>query len=161
MCVNLCITLPLFVFRQCDEFSDWAGCPDTRRSTSGYCVYFGTNLVSWQSRKQPTVSRSSTEAEYKAMAAVVSELLWISYILRDLGIPLSSAFKVHCDNISAHHIARNPVYHARTEQIEIDYHFVRDLISAGKLSLVYVPTEEQVVDLFTKGLHTSIVIVPN
>lgn len=81
--------------------ADWAGCPDSRRFTTGFCVFLGKNLLTWVSKKQPTLSRSSAEAEYKTLALTTSELLWLSYLLRDLAVPFRYPFILHCDNASA------------------------------------------------------------
>ena len=94
--------------------ADWAGCPDTRRSTSGYCVFLGSNLVSWSAKRQPTVSRSSAEAEYKGVANAVAELCWIRNLMLDLGCPITKADLVYCDNISSVYLSQNPVKHQRT-----------------------------------------------
>ncbi|XP_042939363.1 uncharacterized mitochondrial protein AtMg00810-like [Carya illinoinensis] len=101
-------TLDLYAFSD----ADWAGCPTTRRSTTGYCVFFGSNCISWSAKKQHTVSRSSSEAEYRAMAHTTAELTWISFLLRDLGIHLTSMPLLLCDNISALYMTVNPVFHA-------------------------------------------------
>lgn len=89
--------------------SDWAGCPSTRRSTLGYCVFLGDNLLSWSSKRQHTLSRSSAEAEYRGVANVVAETAWIRNLLRELHSPLSSATRVYCDNVSAICLSANPV----------------------------------------------------
>ncbi|GJY31917.1 ribonuclease H-like domain-containing protein [Tanacetum coccineum] len=110
---------------------DWAGCPTTRRSTSGYCVFLGNNLLSWSSKRQSTLSRSSAEADYRGVANAVAETCWLRKLLRELHTPLSSATLVYCDNVSAVYMSCNPVHHQCTKHIEIDIHFVRDLVAAG------------------------------
>ena len=105
--------------------ADWAGCPDTRRSTSGYCVYLGDNLISWSAKCQPTLSRSSAEAEYRGVANVVSESCWIRNLLLEIHCPITTATLVYCDNVSAVYLSSNPVQHQRTKHIEMDIHFVR------------------------------------
>ena len=129
-------TLSLYGF--CD--ADWAGFPSTRRSTTGYCIYLGANCISWSSKKQPTVSRSSSEAEYRALASATAEIIWITFLLRDIGIKLDTAPQLFCDNKSALHMTINPVFHARSKHIEIDYHFVREKVALGALITRYVPS---------------------
>nr|GEY78662.1 ribonuclease H-like domain-containing protein [Tanacetum cinerariifolium] len=109
---------------------DWAGCPITRRSTSDYCVFLGNNLLSWSSKRQPTLSRSSVDAEYRGVANVVAEICWLRNLLRELHTPLYFATLVYCDNVSAVYLSCNPVQHQRTKHIEIDIHFVHDLVAA-------------------------------
>jgi hypothetical protein len=111
--------------------ADWASCPDSRRSTSGYCVFLSDNLVSWSSKRQTTVSRSSAEAEYRAAAHVVAETCWLRQLLQELHAPISSATIVYCDNVSAIYMIANPVHHRRTKHIEIDIHFVREKVALG------------------------------
>jgi hypothetical protein len=111
--------------------ADWAGCPDSQRSTSGYCVFLGDNLVFWSSKRQTTVSRSSAEAEYRAVAHAVAETCWLRQLLQELHAPLSSATIVYCDNVSTVHMTANPIHHRRTKHIEIDIHFVRDKVALG------------------------------
>uniref|UniRef100_A0A2N9FCJ3 GAG-pre-integrase domain-containing protein n=1 Tax=Fagus sylvatica TaxID=28930 RepID=A0A2N9FCJ3_FAGSY len=112
-------------------------------------------IVSWSCKKQPTVARSSAEAEYRALACAGAELTWLRSLLRELHILLHTPCHLYCDNVSATYIAANPVFHARTKHIEIDYHFIRDLITRGALRIQFVRTENQTVDIFTKGLASS------
>ncbi|XP_059277831.1 uncharacterized mitochondrial protein AtMg00810-like [Lycium ferocissimum] len=99
--------------------ADWGGCPLTRRSTTGLCVFLGSNCVSWASKKQTTVARSSAEAEYRALASLAAEITWLTYILQDIGISLPSPPLLYSDNISALHLTKNPVLHARTKHVEL------------------------------------------
>ena len=136
--------------------TDWAGCPDTRRSTSGYCIYLGDALVSWSSKRQPTVSRSRAEAEYRAIANAVSECCWLRQLLGELSVAVEKATVVCCDNISSVYMASNPVHHRRTKHIELDIHFVHEKVAVGDVRVLHVPTGQQFADIMTKGLPSSV-----
>lgn len=134
---------------------DWAGCPDDRRSTTGFCIFLGPNLISWSATKQPTVSRSSTKAstkaEYRNLALTCTELFWLQYLLCELRVPSPNPLTLWCDNIGATFLAANPMFHARTKHVEIDYHFVREKITSKDLSVCFVCSNDQLVDFFTKS----------
>ncbi|GKB54379.1 ribonuclease H-like domain-containing protein, partial [Tanacetum coccineum] len=131
-------------------------CPTTRRSTSGYCVFLGNNLLSWSSKRQSTLSRSSAEAEYRGVANAVAETCWLRNLLRELHTPLSFATLVYCDNVSAVYLSCNPVQHQRTKHIEIDIHFICDLVAVGQVRVLHVPSRYQYANIFTKGLPSAL-----
>ena len=134
----------------CD--ADWAGCPNTRKSLIGYCVFFGDSLISWRSKKQDMVSRSSAEAEYKSMATTTYEVTWLLYLLRDLHIPRERPVLLYCDNQAAIHISADPVFHERSKHIEVDCHIVKNKVLDGTIKMFYVSSRNQLVDIFTKAL---------
>ncbi|GKC12993.1 ribonuclease H-like domain-containing protein, partial [Tanacetum coccineum] len=121
-------------------YVDWAGCPVTRRSTSGYCVFLGDNLLSWSAKWQVTLSRSSAKAEYRGVTNVVAETAWIQNLLLELHTPLSTATLVYYDNVSAVYMSTNPVQHQRTKHIDIDIHFVREYVASGQVRVLHVPS---------------------
>ncbi|CAM8993843.1 unnamed protein product [Rhodiola kirilowii] len=143
-----CSDLQLKAF--CD--ADWAACPLTRRSITGHCVMLGPCVISWKTKKQPVVSRSSAESEYRSMAAVCCELTWLARLVSDMGIHVSSAIHLHCDNKAAIHIAHNPVFHERTKHVELDCHLVRSHVISKFILPLHISTNEQPADIFTKPL---------
>ncbi|GJW32286.1 putative RNA-directed DNA polymerase [Tanacetum coccineum] len=141
--------------------SDWAKCPFTRRSVFGYCVFVNGCLVSWKSKKQSTLSISSTEAEYRSIASVTCEIMWIVKIMKDLNVDNLIPANLYCDNKSAIQITANPVMHEKTKHFDLDVHLVREKVSSGLIKTVKVDSRENVVDVLTKSLgsyqHTYLV----
>ncbi|GKB28431.1 ribonuclease H-like domain-containing protein [Tanacetum coccineum] len=128
----------------------WVGCLATRRSTSGYCVFLGDNLLTWSSKRQDTLSRSSAEAEYRGVANAVAETSWIRNLLRELHTLLFIVTLVYYDNVSGVYMSANPVQHQRTKHLEIDIHFVRDKVAACHVRVFHVPSRFQYAYIFTK-----------
>jgi hypothetical protein len=119
-------------------------------------VFLGTNLVSWSSKHQNVISRSSAEAEYRAMANGVAEACWLRQLLQELHAPLTKSTLVYCDNVSTVYLSTNPIQHQRTKHVEIDLHFVRERVAIGDVRVLHVPMTSQIADIFTKGLPTSV-----
>ena len=134
--------------------SDYAGCRIDRKSTSGSCQFLGRRLVSWYSKKQHSVSTSTAEAEYIAAGSCCAQILWMRNQLQDYGLVLNK-IPIMCDNTSAIAISNNPVQHSRTKHIDIRYHFLREHVMSGTVELHFVPTEQQLADIFTKPLDES------
>ncbi|XP_052194172.1 uncharacterized mitochondrial protein AtMg00810-like [Diospyros lotus] len=134
----------------CD--SDWAGCTDDMKSTSGYVFSFGSGVFSWLSKKQESVAQSSAEAENIAASLTTKQAIWLQHILEDVGEKQKGAIELYCDNKSAIAIAKNPVYHSRTKHIVVKYHFIHEAIEDGVVELKYCRIKEQVTDIFAKAL---------
>ena len=131
--------------------SDYAGSRVDFRSTTGYCTILGGNLVTWRSKKQSVVSKSSTEAEFRAMSKGIDEVMWIKYLLDNLQIPYIKPIIIRCDNKSAISIAHDPVDHDRMKHVNIDRFYIQDHIIQGIIKIEHVTFEEQCADIFTKG----------
>ncbi|XP_073049461.1 secreted RxLR effector protein 161-like [Primulina eburnea] len=132
--------------------ADWAGSRIDRRSTTGYCSFVWGNLVTWRSKKQPVVSRSSAEAEFRALSLATCEGIWIRRMMAELKMPYHESVILNCDNQAAISIAKDPVHHDRTKHVEIDRHFIAEKIKSTEVLLQYTPTRVQLADILTKAL---------
>jgi hypothetical protein len=135
--------------------ANWAGNVSNRRSTNGFLFYFGSDVISWSSKKQPTVALSNTEAEYRGATIVACEVVWLQKLLTDLGLLVNAPVVIYCDNISSILLANNSVYHVRTKHIEVHYHFIREKVLTKEIDLILVSTKDQVANIFTKVLGTD------
>ncbi|KAL0342491.1 UNVERIFIED_CONTAM: Retrovirus-related Pol polyprotein from transposon RE1 [Sesamum calycinum] len=135
--------------------ADWAASEDSRHSLTGYCTFFGSTLISWKTKKQSTVSRSTTEAKYRSMGTTACELTWIFNLLKDLQVHVTIPIPFLCDNQAALHITTNLVFHLQLKHLKIDCHLVLDKYKSGFLAPSHVPSKAQLVDVFTKTLIDS------
>jgi hypothetical protein len=132
--------------------ADWANCVDERKSTSGGAFFLGDSLVAWLSKKKGSISLSTTEAEYIVAATCCTQVLWMIQTLADLEVKYTAPIPIHCDNTSAISVSKNPVFHSKTKHIPIKYHFLREQVTNQIVQVNYIPTTEQIADIFTKPL---------
>ena len=132
--------------------ADWAGCPDDCHSQSGHCLYLGPNLISWISKKQAIVSKSSTESEYHGIAYATAEVTWIQSLLKELQVSLAKPPILWCDNLGATYLTANPIFHAYIKPIEIDFHFVREKVANKDIDIHFISSWDQTADIMTKPL---------
>ena len=147
--------------------SDWAGCHDTRRSTTGWVFTLGGCVIAWASRRQKSVALSTCEAEYIAAAEAAKEAIWLLSLLKELNVPgiPQDAIKLHIDNNAAMKLTKNPEFHARTKHIELRHHFLREQVLEGNIEMIRVDTKDNLADIFTKALpratHERMMILSN
>ncbi|XP_020263318.1 uncharacterized protein LOC109839299 [Asparagus officinalis] len=139
------------------EFSNasWAGCPVDQKSSGGYAIFLGNNLISYSAHKQRIVARSSTESEYDAFANAATELIGLCLLINMLQVPLQSPLILWCDNLGAIYVTDNPIFHTHTKHIEVDFHFIRDQVAKGWLNLHFVSMYDQLADIMTRPLTTK------
>jgi hypothetical protein len=136
--------------------ADWAGDPNDKQSTTGLVVFMGNNPISWSSKKQQTISRSSIEGEYRALSFTSAELDWIKQLLAFLHISLPGVLVLFCDNLLAIALSFNPIQHQKTKHIELDVHFARERVSRNQLLVQFVSSQEQFADILIKGLSAPL-----
>jgi hypothetical protein len=129
----------------------WASDPSDRRSLSAYCVFLGSSLIAWKTKKQTVVSRSSAEVELRAMATVTAEVTWLRWLLEDFGVTASTPTPLSSDSIGVISIARDPIKHELTKHIGVDASYMRSQVHDDVVALRYVPSEFQLADFFTKA----------
>jgi Reverse transcriptase (RNA-dependent DNA polymerase) len=165
--VNLCLQFPSASSQQPLEKcslpstcglsdADWASDEKDRKSISGYCFYFLNSLVSWSSRKQRTVSTSSTESEYYALTNTIKEAIWIKLFLSLTKLPSPIPFPILCDNQSTCTIANTDTVSSRTKHIDVRHHFIRQHITDGSFTTIWIPTNDMTADIFTKPLSSTL-----
>ena len=132
--------------------ADWAGDLDTRRSTSGYCFKIGEATVSWASKRQATVAKSTAEAEYVALSFAAQEALWLRQLMKDVGFGVTAPTVIFEDNNGAIDLSRNAKYHNRTKHIDINHHFIRERVKSKEIDVVPCPSKDMAADVLTKGI---------
>ena len=141
------------IISYCD--ADWAGDPDSCKSTTGFITFFNRAPISWNSRLQPTVAKSSTEAEYIGLSSVCDEIIWLRQLFLDLDHPLTTPTIIYEDNQGAIDLSYNPVHHKRTKHINVRFHSIREKIAEGSIEVKHISTDHQIADIFTKALPKS------
>ncbi|XP_042065307.1 uncharacterized mitochondrial protein AtMg00810-like [Salvia splendens] len=134
---------------------DWTGNPNDRKSTAGYFTFVGGNLVTWRSKKQKVVALSSAEAEFRGIKSGLTEVLWLKRLMTELELKSTQPCRLLCDNKAAISISENPVQHDRTKHVEVDRHFIKDIIDAKIVELPYVKSEDQLADILTKAVNSN------
>lgn len=132
--------------------SDYASCPDTRKSTSGIVLMLNNGPVIWSSRKQSIIATSTTDAEYIAMSEAAKEVVWTRRLLNELGIHQEKATVLYCDNAAAKLLVENPVFHRRTKHVDIKFHYTREQTKNGSIKVKHIESCNQLADIFTKNL---------
>ncbi|KAM1482299.1 hypothetical protein ACFXTO_034627 [Malus domestica] len=135
--------------------ANWAGNALDRKSTTGFCTFIGGNLVTWKSKKQAVIARSSAEAEYHAMTSTTCELIWLKSLLADLGFLSTQPMYLYCDNQATMHITSNLALHERTKHIEVDCHYIRAQVQAKVIKTIFIRSHDQLADIFTKTLEST------
>ena len=137
-----------------DPDADWSGDLDDRKSTTGYYFKFDGNgaAIRWKVKKQATVSLSSTEAEYQAMASAVQEAIYLRALMKDFGYPMKESTYIGEDNQSCILMCHNPVMHKRSKHIDTKLHFIRERVENGEFGIHYIPTDDMTADILTKSL---------
>eukprot|EP00262_Sarcandra_glabra_P014707 TRINITY_DN4355_c0_g2_i1.p1 TRINITY_DN4355_c0_g2~~TRINITY_DN4355_c0_g2_i1.p1 ORF type:complete len:152 (-),score=3.50 TRINITY_DN4355_c0_g2_i1:174-629(-) len=133
---------------------DWAGDRTDRRFTTGYCIFLGPNPISWCAKKQRTIAPTFTESEYRPLARTTADITWVQTLLKDLLLRPPHPPILPCDNISVISLASNPVFHAHTKHIKVDYHFIHKKVVNNEIQVRHVSTIDQIVNIFTKSLSS-------
>ena len=135
--------------------ASYASDVNDRRSFTGHCFTLGNALISWRSHKQRSVASSTTESEYMALSDASRQMIWLRSALHEIQPGTKLSFILHGDNNSSLALVKNPVFHKRSKHIDVHYHFVRERWEQGLFTLNYISTNENVADLFTKGLDKT------
>ena len=140
---------------ECYTDADWAGSTVDRRSTSGYFIFVGGNLVTWRSKNHNVVARSSVEAEFRGMTRGICEILWLKFLLHDLRVKHGQPMKLFYDNKAARDIAHNPMQHDMTKHVDVDMFFIKEKLESKVIEVPSIGTEDQVEDILTKAVSSD------